>query len=233
MSHLLRVEITDVIAQPVSHGFQTGMVWNADGDYNRQQLFDKQTQYLGNGMELAAVAIKNQVPKVSWIGEKNVPIRDIKWLVGQYYTTLCKYMNIAQQQEKLYERVQFIPNLWKFPEDSEQFLIVEDEFNNIFGTMHAYLSRGINQTFINVMSGNYLLRDYMRCNSLMFQVNPNSIPTIIPDYAKTERNMLFKLILLMVTKPLMESEILEELNLIGINSDDAYHEVLKLLKKYH
>lgn len=232
MSHLLHVEITDVIAQPISHGFQTGMVWNADGDYNRQQLFDKQTQYMGNGMELAAVAIKNQVPKVSWIGEKNVPIRDIKWLVGQYYTTLCKYMNIAQQQEKLYERVQFISNLWKFPEDSEQFLIVEDEFNNIFGTMHAYLSRGINQTFINVMSGNYLLRDYMRCNSLMFQVNPNSIPTIIPDYAKTERNMLFKLILLMVTKPLMESEILEELNLIGINSDDAYHEVLKLLKKY-
>jgi len=73
LSHLLHSEITDVIAAPVPRCIYSGMTWDADGDYIRQKLFDKQTKFLGNGIELAAIAVKNQIPKVSWYSEKKIP----------------------------------------------------------------------------------------------------------------------------------------------------------------
>ncbi len=232
MSHLLHSEIVDVVAVPVPRCNYTAMFWDSDGDFQRQQFFDKQTKYLGNGIELAAIAVKNQVPEVTWYSEKKAPIKDIKWISGQYHSTICRYMNQPSQQKNLYEKVKFVSNLWSAPKTKEQFVIAEDEFYNMFGIMRAFLSRGEKQVFVNILSENYLLRDYMRCNRQMFMSNPNAVPSYVPTYAKTERNTLIKLVLMMTLKPISEKDIQKELCLIGLDTEDVYNTLLKLLKKY-
>lgn len=232
MSHVLHTEITNVVAAPVPRCVYTGMAWDASGDYIRQKLFDKQTRYLGNGMELAAVAIKNQIPQVTWYGDTKAPLRDIKWIAGQNYSTICRYMNIPTQQSALYEKVRFEPTLWSKPAAREQFIIVEDEFCNMFTMMRSFLSRGIDQAFVNIMSENYLLRDYMRCNQQMFLSNPNAIPSLCPDYAKSERNTIIKLIVMMAYRQVPESEICDELKLAGCEFNDTFEMFSKLLNKY-
>lgn len=232
LSHLLHAEFTNVVAPPVPRSIYTGMSWDADGDFIRQQLFDKQTRYLGNGVELAAIAVKNQIPSVSWYCETKAPIRDIQWIAGQYHSSICRYMNLPAQQKNLYEKIKFISNLWSTPMQREQFIIAEDEFCNMFSTMRAYLSRGTTQSFVNVLSENYLLRDYMRCNKQMFMSNPNAIPSIVPDYAKTERNTLIKLLLLMTYRPVTDAEVIDEFHLVGIDTNDALETLTTMLKKY-
>lgn len=232
LSHVLQINITDVEAPPVSRNIHTAMAWDADGDYLREKLFDKQTRYMGNGIELAAVAIKNQIPKVEWISESKVPMKDIKWIAGQYFSTICKYMNQPIQQDSLYDCVNFTSNIWSTEKDDYKFIIAEDEFSNIFNTMRMFLSRGEEQTFVNLFSENYLLRDYMRCNSMMFVSNPDAIPSIVPDYAKTERNTLIKLLMLMCTREVNEKQILNEFKLVGIENDDANSILTNLLKEY-
>lgn len=232
LSHLLRTEITDVVAMPLPRCSYTGIAWNADGDFSRQCLFDKQTKYLGNGIELATIAIKNQIPEVTWYSEKKSPIKDIKWISGQYYSTICRYMNQPSQQKKLYERIKFSSTLWSASAEKEKFIIVEDEFCNMFSMMRAYLSRGKTQAFVNVLSENYLLRDYMRCNRQVFMSDPNAVPSLVPDYAKTERNTILKLLLMMVIRPVSDDEVLCELHLAGIETDDAFDTLGKLLHKY-
>lgn len=232
MSHLIRDEIAEVTAPPVPRCIYTGITWAAEGDYLRQQLFDKQTRYLGNGIELSAIAIKNQIPVITWISETKAPIRDIRWIAGQYNSTLCKYMNLPIQQKSLYEKLQFVTNIWGVPVAPERFLIVEDEFCNMFTTLRTFVTRGRDQVFANVLCENYLLRDYMRCNWSMFSSNPNAIPSLTPDYAKTERNTILKLIILMVCRPVTEYEIINELNLLGYDSDDALGVLTRLLHKY-
>ena len=222
LSHLLRAEFTNVVAPPVPHCAYTGITWNATGDYCRQQLFDRQTRYLGNGIELAAIALKNQIPYVTWYGETKVPIRDVSWIAGQNYPVICQYINLPAQQSAISEHIGFKPNLWSAKKEKEQFAIVEDEFNNMFMAMRLYISRGTAQSFVNVLSENYLLRDYMRCNQQMFLANPDAIPSIVPDYAKTDRNTLIKLLLLMKRRPLLENEIIDEFHLVGLDSDSAY-----------
>lgn len=232
MSHLLQSEITKVVAPPVARNLHTGIAWDADGDYLRQRLFGKQTRFLGNGMELAAVAIKNQVQKVSWFAERKAPVRDIQWIAGQFFSTLCQYMNLPIQQQSICEKIHFVSNIWSVPEKSEQFLIAEDEFMNMFSTMRTFMSRGKDQTFVNILSESYLLRDYMRYNPRLFRSNPNAIPSLVPDYAKTERNTLIKLLLLMSYDSVTETKIKEEFRLLGIETDDVLHELNILLARY-
>ena len=232
LSHIMKQEIVNVVAPPIPDGSYTAMGWNSDGDYLRQNLFDKQTKYLGNGIELAAIAVKNQISKVTWYSENKAPVRDIKWIAGQYYPVLCKYMNLPLQQKSLYDKVFFESNLWNAKREKDCFIIAEDEFNNFFITLRAFLTRGINQSFINVFSENYLLRDYMRCNTRMFLSNPNSIPSLVPDYAKTERNLIIKLILMMSISEIEEKEIAQQLKMANIKSDNVLVTLYSLMEKY-
>ena len=232
LSHIMKQEIVNVVAPPVPDGAYTAMAWDSDGDYLRQNLFDKQTRFFGNGIELAAVAIKNQIPKVTWYSESKAPVKDIKWIASQYYPTLCKYMNIPSQQKSLQEKIEFKSNLWSAERERDCFVIAEDEFNNFFITLRAFLSRGISQSFVNVFSENYLLRDYMRCNTGMFLSNPNSIPSLVPDYSKTERNLIIKLLLMMSINEVEESVIQKEFRLVNIETDNVLRTLYSLISKY-
>lgn len=233
MSHLLKSEVVEVVAMPVPRCDYTSISWDADGDFSRYKLFDKQTRYFGNGIELGAIAVKNQVPQVSWFSESKAPVRDIKWIAGQNYSTLCKYMNLPTQQEALYDKIHFVSNLWSSPQLDEAFVVADDEFCNMYSMMRLFLSRGKAQAFVNVLSENYILRDYMRCNSQMFISNPNTIPSLIPDYAKTDRNTLSKLLILMSIRPVSEAEAIDEFHLAGLDTQDVYSTILQLLRKYY
>lgn len=232
LSHVLHTEITNAVAPPVPKCTYTGMNWDADGDFARQQLFDKQTQDLGDGIELAAIAVKNQVPQVSWYSETKVPIKDIKWIAGQYHPTICRYMNLPTQQKDLYDKINFVSSIWNSSKGKEDFSIVEDEFCNMFNTLRTFISRGTAQSFVNVISENYLLRDYMRCNKQMFLSNPDAIPCIVPDYAKTERNTLIKLLIEMAYRPVNDAEVIDEFSLAGIKTEDSFAALSDAIEKY-
>lgn len=232
LSHLFRTEFTDVAAMPEPHCIYTGMSWNANGDYIRQSLFNKETRYLGNGTELAAVAVRNQIPVVPWYSETKAPVRDIRWIAEQYYPAICSYANLPSQQKSMDEKFRFISNLWSSPQKKEAFIVVEDEFCNMFSTMRVYLSRGREQAFVNVLSENYLLRDYMRCNHGIFETDPSAVPSLVPDFAKTERNVILKLIILMANRPVTENEIRDEYSLIGIRADDISKLLAGMIRKY-
>lgn len=232
LSHLLKTEFTDVLAMPVPRCTYTGVSWNADGDYMRQRFFDKQTRFLGNGLELAAVAVKNQIPRVTWFGETKAPVRDIKWLAGQNFATICRYMNLPVQQKSLYEKIRFVPNLWCTEAEKQQFVLVEDEFCNMFSVMRAFLSRSEEQAFVNVLSENYLLRDYMRCNQHVFRANPYAVPSFVPDYVRSARNVMVKLLILMAIREVSEEEITDALELAGISVREPYQALCELLEKY-
>lgn len=232
LSHILQTNITDVIASPIPHSVYTAMGWAATGDFIRQKLFGKQTHYLGNGIELAAVALKNQVPHVSWYSAEKAPVKDIRWIAGQYYPQICRYTHMQSQQKSIDERITFSSNLWGAEMKRSEFVIAEDEFCNLFATIRAYLTRGEEQSFVNVLSENYLLRDYMRYNRQLFMNDTKAIPAISAHYAKTERNAVLQLILMMACAPVEESYIRHELSILGYETDDPYHTLSDLIYRY-
>lgn len=232
LSHILQTNITNVVAAPIPRSVYTAMGWAASGDFMRQKLFGKQTHYLGDGVELAAIALKNQIPHVSWYSAEKAPVQDIRWIAGQYYPQICRYAHIHNQQKSIDERITFSSNLWGSGIKQEEFVIAEDEFCNIFATMRAYLTRGEIQSFVNIISESYLLRDYMRYNRQLFMTDPKAIPAIAAHYAKTERNTVLRLILMMVCAPVSEDYITHELSILGYETDDPYHTLSDLIYQY-
>src|SRR5690606_20510680 len=71
------------------------------------------------------------------------------------------------------------------------------------------------QGFVNVISQDYLLRDYMVANSRIFSADPKAIPSIVPDYARTERNLVLRLLMTLMTFGMTEAVLARELELIG------------------
>lgn len=232
LSHILQTNITNVVAAPIPRFVYTAMGWAASGDFMRQKLFGKQTHYLGNGVELAAIALKNQIPHVSWYSAEKAPVQDIRWIAGQYYPQICRYAHMQNQQKSIDERITFSSNLWGSEIKKEEFVIAEDEFCNLFASMRAYLTRGETQSFVNIISESYLLRDYMRYNRQLFMTDPKAIPAIAAHYAKTERNTVLRLILMMACAPVPEDYIIHELSVLGYEADDPYHILSDLIYHY-
>lgn len=232
LSHTLKTSITEVTATIIGSANNSQMYWNADGPYMHHKIFPNVSRYLGMGTEINAVAMKYQLDRTGWIGSEKFPVIDMKWIAGQYHKTICNYADLPESQASFDRSFNVSSNLWSVKKQDNLFLVVEDEFQNLFEMTRVFASRAKNQGFVNVISENYFLRDYMIENVEVFSADPKAIPTIVPDFARTERNMVLKLIMLMVSDVVSEERIAKELMLCGINFTDPYSTFKSLIIKH-
>jgi len=234
LSHILKVNLTEVFATVPTLSNCSIMYWNAHGNFMHHKILPNIAHYLGIGTELTSVALKFQIANAVWVSSERFPVLDMRWIAGQYYNTICGYIGYSQSQEALAEAFNVNANLWNLGISDNAFITVEDEFNNLFEMTRLYSTRAKNQGFVNVISENYLLRGYMvdKKNALIFTVDPKAIPSFVPDFTRTERNTIFSLIISMFSGDVSESYLKYKLSLAGIkyeeeNAADKFNELVK------
>lgn len=232
LSHTLKTSITEVTATVNGGGNNSQMYWNADGEYMHHKIFPNISRYLGMGTEINAVAMKYQLDQTGWVGSEKFPVVDMKWIAGQYHKQICQYAYLPESQASFDRTFNVYSNLWSTERKENSFLVVEDEFQNLFEMTRVFASRSRSQGFVNVISENYFLRDYMLDNVDVFSADPKAIPTIVPDFARTERNMVLKLIMLMAYDMVSEDRIAKELMICGIPFEDPYITLKELIVKH-
>lgn len=216
MSHILMTGISEVSATNKHHGTSSYMIWEADDEYVHHRMFPNISRYLGMGTELSFAGLKNQVSKATWFGGEAFPVTDINWIDRQYYYELMKYSGLPASQEAMDERFKTTPNYWSATVAKHNYFTVEDENCNMFEILREFQTRSTEQGFINIISPEYLLKEYMADNASIFEADPKAIPCIVADYARTERNVILRLILMMSTFTVSEESIIKEFSLIGI-----------------
>ena len=220
MSHALMTSITEVSATEKHLGTTSYMCWEADEEYLHHRLVPNISRYLGVGTELSFAALKNQVSKTEWYGGEAFPVTDIRWIDKQYYYDLTKYASLPTNQEAMDEHFVTSSNFWSAQVDKNNYLTVEDEAYNMFEILRDFSTRTTEQGFINIISSEYLLKDYMADNASIFEADAKAIPFIVADYTRSNRNTILRLVLMMSTYP-VSSEILDkELSLLGITVFD-------------
>lgn len=232
LSHVLKTNITKVLATLQSGTTTSIMCWNADGEYLHHKIFSNVSRYLGVGTEINSVAMKYQIANTKWISSEKFPVLDMKWIAGQYYKKICNYTNLPVSQEAFNKSFYVESNLWNLEKKKNLFLVVEDEFQNLFELTRLFSTRAQQQGFINVISENYLLRDYMLGNVRTFVADPKAIPTIVADYARTERNTVLKLIMRMTDEQISEDDLAQTLLISGIKFDDPFERIKELIHKH-
>lgn len=224
MSHLIKKSITSVTPTGRERNISTYMLWRAEGDNLSHKLFPSIARYLGMGTELIISALKEQISVGEWYAYNKFPLDEMKWISQQYYPVLCEYASLPMEQEELESRMLFSHNMWGAEKGEFKYLVVEDEFCNLFEMARQFQNRGTKETFVNVISQNYLLREYMEFNPTLFENDPKAIPNISPDFVRTNRNIAFELLLKLYSGPMFESEILKVLRYLG---DEKFFDDLK------
>lgn len=225
MSHVLMTSITEVSATEKHLGTSSYMSWEADEDYLHHRLVPNISRYLGMGTELSFAALKNQVSKTKWYGGDAFPVTDMRWISRQYYYDLTRYASLPTSQDVMDEHFITTPNFWSAEVEKNGYMTVEDEDNNMFEILRDFSTRTTEQGFINIISSDYLLKDYMADNASIFEADPKAIPNIVADYTRSNRNTILRLVLMMSTYP-VPSEVLEkEFSLLGINVFDLKKQI--------
>lgn len=239
LSHTLRTNIIDVSATLRSHALNSYIYWTAEGASLHHKIMPDISRYLGMGTEINILALKHQIRPAIWVSGDKFPVYDMKWIDGQYYGQLCKVANIPNAQAAFNDAFEVEPNLWKLRPVTSANYVLEDEFDNIFEISRLFATRNLKEGALNVISEHYLLRDYMYDNIKALMFDPKAIPTFVPDFARTQRNLVLKLIMLMDFGPLSEEKLKREFELIGIKPEtgsrdnwDALGDFGKLLEKH-
>lgn len=232
LSHVLRDPITEVIASPVADAPYYEVMWAVEGESLTPRILPNVSRYFGVGLELGAVYMKMFRGTMYWYAGDCFPLTDLRWSAEQYTRALSGYIGCPPEQVAIDKRIQFVNGLWQADHCENAFVVVEDEFYNLFEIARNFASRAGGIGFINVISGNYMLRDYMCSNAELFQNDPKAIPTFCPDYARTERNLTLRLLMLMATSPRSETMLRRELDLAGIEEHDVFRMIRTLVHKY-
>lgn len=232
MSHVIRQSITEVVASGTTRARHCRAFWRAEGPGMQGRLLPGTSHYFGIGGEIAALAMHEGVDNIHWFSGSKMPLLDLRWSMGQYYVPLCKYAQIPAEQSELDLRIHFHENLWQAREQRDAFVLVEDEFCNAFEMARTFGARIEHRGFLNVLSESYLLRDYMCGNEQLFTNDPKAIPSMVPDYARTERNLVLRLLMLMATGPVPESVLSRELSLYGCETRDPHARLCQLIVRH-
>ena len=220
LSHILQTNITEVSATDHHKGVSSYMCWESSKEYLQHRMLPNLSHYLGIGTELSFVALKNQVDKTYWYGGEAFPVVDMHWIAKQYYYDLLNYAGLPVSQDLIDELFFTTHNIWESKKVEKGFMTVEDESFNMFEIKRLFASRTKTQGFINVISTDYILKDYMAENNSIFNADSKAIPYIVADYNRTVRNVLLMLCLRMSSGFIFESELKSELMIIGDTGDD-------------
>lgn len=231
LSHVLMTSLTEVSATNKHEGVNSYMCWDADNDYLQHRLLPNISRYLGVGTELSFIALKNQISSTAWYGGEAYPVTDQFWIDRQYYYELLKYAGLPTKQDMMDEFFRTSANFWSAKTDKNCYMTVEDESFNMFEIIRHFSTRAKEQGFVNVVSSEYLLKDYMADNGSIFEADPKAIPFFVSDYARTPRNVTLRIILMLSTGFMSEDDLRKELSLIGYGFGDIkkqlWYEIVK------
>lgn len=227
LSHILMANITEVSATEYPRGISSYMFWTADADYLQHRILPGVSRFLGMGTELSMVALKNQVKRTVWYGGEAFPVLDIHWIAKQYYYDLLDYAQLPQTQETFDNTFQASFNMCNEHVGDFSYITVEDDRNNLFEMRRNFATIAEQQGFVNVISSEYMLREYMSSNMEIFTADPKAIPYMTADYAHTKRNSILSLCLLLCIDSVKEEDLLRQLALLSIDTKDPKTEIWK------
>ncbi|MBR5521188.1 MAG: hypothetical protein IKU54_04245 [Oscillospiraceae bacterium] len=227
LSHILMTNITEVSATEYPHGMSSYMYWTADNDYLQHRILPGVSRNLGMGTEISMVALKNQVKKTVWYGGDVFPVLDAHWIAKQYYYDLLNYAQLNTTQETFDNCFKASFSMSDERVSDYSFITVEDDRNNLFETRRNFATIAEVQGFVNVISSEYMLREYMSANTEWFTADAKAIPYITADYARTKRNAILSLCLLMSINAVQEETLIRHLSILNIDTKDAISEIWK------
>ena len=163
-------------------------------------------RYLGIEARIIEVAGREGIEKVVWYGEDSVPVMDLKWIMGQYYSVYGKRTGLKPYQINFNQRVECHIDGNVSVIKTRCFIILEDYCFNLYELGRQYAMRAREQIVVHILSPRYMLRDFMKSQEDIMRADPKYITQLMPEHVNSKRNAA-----LYLTRELLEHELGERL----------------------
>jgi len=228
-SHLLDREFLYVSATPYFAKETLITYWNTEKEDGRP--WSPHKRYLGAEAALAGIAVREKIGRLHWYGEEMMPIRDLHWLWGQYYEGYQQYTGMDEPyQMRIDENIEMEVAGSGNHLREQQFIVIEDEYFNLFEKGRQYATRGIDKVCVCILSPNYLLRDYMKANYQLLEKDPKYIPQFAVEHVDSKRNIALRILRRLLEEPVSYTELKNTLAKVEEKAVDQ-ETVLEILKK--
>lgn len=207
-SHLLDKEFVYVSATPFHS--RDAMVIYIDVEGESREGWPPAKRYLGVEALIAEIAGRENVGKIHWYGEEVMPVRDLFWIWGQYYKSYQQRTAAAVPYQMLIEEnvetdVSGIGNELR----KQQFIVTEDECFNLYEKGRQYSTRGLEKTFVCILSPNYMLRDYMKAKYQTLETDSKYIPQFAVEHVDSRRNIALRILRRLLEEPVSHAELVK------------------------
>lgn len=206
-SHLLNAEFVYVGATPLNASQMVTACWNLTRE--PPQVWDPVMRYLGIGAGIMEVAGRSGIDYITWYGEEMMPVRDWKWIVGQYYRQYGNRTAQLPQQVRVNSMARCEVSGVSCQRERAKFVVVEDSAFNLYEVERQYATRGEEKLMLHILSPKYMLRDYMLSREETMRADAKYIAQFVPEYVGSNRNAALKLVRRMLERPVPETEVEE------------------------
>jgi len=201
---------------------QCYMVWPTEDESLLQNLILKNYPYrINSGIVLSVPALKKNIKSIRMIGAEKEPWRDYIEKIDMWLTQSWKTHEIKTTPGNAinYNKVPYICSSLE-----RDFIIAHDTDYNLVTTLYKAMAFGRNESFVHVVTSQYLLRDYFADNLDFFLERCPETISLAPTLLRESSTVAYYLIKRLLFTELDEDEILSHLNRIEYHSQDVLHE---------
>lgn len=203
-SHLLNATFVYTSATPLNAAQMVTVYWDLTKEPPR--IWDPVKRYLGIGAGIMEVAGRNGIEYITWYGEEMMPVRDWRWIVGQYYLQYGARTGQLPQQVQVNNMARCEVSGISCQRERRKFLVVEDSAFNLYEMERQYATRGEEKLMLHILSPKYMLRDYMLSEPDTMRADAKYIAQFVPEYVGSNRNAALKIVRCMLERAVPESE---------------------------
>ncbi|OZM57357.1 hypothetical protein CIB95_07805 [Lottiidibacillus patelloidae] len=144
---------------------------------------------------LALPAMKHGVKKITLLEDKAITTKEnLNEIFNNYKNQLSNFGIDLKSRTTILEDIIRSYEQWNLPVENENFLIINDQENNIVNSLVNNWSLGKNNSFIHIISPPYLLRDYLTANFDYFLENRKAVAPFSVRLAYTKARLAWTLI---------------------------------------
>lgn len=137
--------------------------------------------------------LKGGFENIEYVSDSIIPVKDFCCLMKDKMAVTFSSEAEKLQLEKTFNQARFLKGIWEIPREEEKCIIVTDENCHLYDLIWALSTRGIRNCYLFLLSGDYLLFDYMMNNINRLLKVRNAVPVMFPVYQDSDRNCFLRI----------------------------------------
>lgn len=137
--------------------------------------------------------LKRDFRNVEYVSRNMVPVKDLCCLLKDKMSVTFSSQEEQLRLEESFNQAKFLKGIWEIGQEEDKCILATDDICHLYDLIWALSARSRRDSYLFVLSGEYLLFDYMVKNIPHLLKVRNAVPVLFPVYQDSEKNLFLRI----------------------------------------